>query len=105
MPNGSLNYRQWKDEDCRLRILMILNEQSDDALSSTLIRKSLFAMGHNTSPDYVLAQLDALADVGGVKLTPSADPEIVIAVLTQAGIDHLERRTPLRGVAAVVQRR
>ena len=103
MPNSG--YADYKGEECRLRILQMLYDERDDTLSSTLIRKQLYSWGHNTSAEYVLAQLDILNEVGGVRLMASADPEIVIATLTNDGREHVERRKQLRRVAPVIDKR
>lgn len=98
------DYHEHKARDCRLRILQELIREPNDTMASPLLRDRLRNWAHDTTLPYLRRQLDHLAEIGAVRLTPSADPDIVIATLTPVGIDHLRRRTELPGVTALVDK-
>ncbi len=86
-----------KAADARLVILRGLYEQTDHTLNETLLQKVLETYGHNVSRDYVRTQLRALKDLGAVWLLDRS--AIMVASLTRAGVDHVERRAVIEGVA------
>lgn len=83
--------------DARLIILRELHRQTDGRLNETLLTKTLDTFGHNRSREWVRTQLRKLAELGAVKVTEAGS--IMIASVTRAGVDHVERRTVIEGVA------
>lgn len=89
-------------EDARLVILRELARQADGRLNETLVARTLDAFGYNRSREWVRTQLNKLAELGAVRLAsidrPEAEP-LCVATITRAGLDHVERRHALDGVA------
>lgn len=83
--------------DARLVILRELNKQTDGRLNEALLTKTLDAFGHNRSREWVRTQLHKLAELGAVKVTEVSS--IMVAAITRSGIDHVERRAIIEGVA------
>jgi hypothetical protein len=83
--------------DARLVILRELNQQTDGRLNEALLTKTLDAFGHNRSREWVRTQLRKLAELGAVKVTEVGN--IMVAAITRNGVDHVERRTIIEGVA------
>lgn len=97
----SIDYAKVRAEEARLDILKELHRQSDDQLSDRLLREALYALGHNRSQEYLRTQLRKLEEVGAVRLTQVGD--VIIAKITAAGIDHVERAHFLDGVKRPVR--
>ena len=91
------DFDQYVAEDARLTILRELASQRDGRLNSTILTKVLFAFGHNPSREWLFAQLEHLRKHGAVTLGEAGS--IVIATITETGIDHVERRHWIEGVA------
>lgn len=83
--------------DARLIILRELNRQTDGRLNEVLLTKTLDTFGHNRSREWVRTQLRKLAELGAVKVTEAGS--IMVAAITRSGIDHVERRAIIEGVA------
>jgi len=83
--------------DARLIILRELHKQTDGRLNETLLTKTLDAFGHNRSREWVRTQLRKLAELDAVKVTEISG--IMVAGITRSGVDHVERRTVIEGVA------
>jgi DNA-binding transcriptional ArsR family regulator len=81
----------------RLVILQALAAEFNGHLGDELLQKAVDLRLVARSLEWVRTQLAALEEVGAVTL--QQDGNRVIAVLTQAGRDHIERRRPLAGVA------
>lgn len=88
-------------EDARLVILRDLARQADGRLNETLVAKRLDAFGYNRSRQWP-PQLNKLAELGAVRLAsihrPELDP-LSVATITRTGLDHVERRHAIEGVA------
>lgn len=84
-------------EDARLVILRELASQRDGRLNSTILLQVLFSFGHNPSREWLFAQLEHLRERGAVTLGDAGS--IVIATITEAGLDHVGRRRWIEGVA------
>lgn len=91
------DYRQFVAENVRLIILRALAEENDYTLNESLIRRTLETFGHIKGRDYVRAQLVWLAEEAGA-ISLSEAGSIMIATLTRAGLEHVERRQILPGV-------
>jgi len=84
-------------EHARLIILRDLEEQSDRRLNSAMLQENLsLRWAINKTREWVHEELRFLAEMGGVTLLESAS--VLIATLTQKGLDHLEERVVITGV-------
>lgn len=90
-------YAQFLAEKGRLVILEALAAEFNGHLGDELLQKAVDLRLVARSLEWVRTQLTVLEDVGAVTL--QRDGNRVIAVLTQVGRDHIERRRPLAGVA------
>ncbi|MGD0564530.1 MAG: hypothetical protein ABSA66_15745 [Roseiarcus sp.] len=85
------------EREARLVVLRMLAEQSDRRLNSSLLRDELAERwAINRSRDWLHVQLRFLADIGAAHLTEAGS--VMIAEITQRGLDHVERRIVLDGV-------
>ena len=85
------------ERESRLVALKMLAEQPDRRLNSSLMREALAdSWAINRSRDWVHIQLRFLAEIGAVSLTEAGT--VLIATLTDRGLDHVERRVVLDGV-------
>ena len=85
------------EREARLVVLRMLAEQSDRRLNSSLLRDELAdRWAINRSRDWLHVQLRFLADIGAAHLTEAGS--VLIAEITQRGLDHVERRIVLDGV-------
>ena len=91
------DYRKFVAEDVRRIVLEELARQPDYTLNDDLLLRVLETFGHKKPRDYLRGELDWLARAGAATLTDVGG--IVIAVLTERGLEHVERRRVLPGVA------
>lgn len=84
-------------EDARLVILKALAQESNNTLNESILTKVLETFGHTRSREWVRTQLMKLQELGAVRTVEAGT--VVIASLTQAGLDHVERRSIIAGVA------
>lgn len=85
------------EREARLVVLRMLAEQPDGRLNSSLMREELAERwAINRSRDWVHLQLRALEEIDAVNLTEAGS--VLIATLTERGLDHVERRVVLDGV-------
>jgi hypothetical protein len=99
-------YASHYDQSVRLCILKALNEQVDGRLNDHVLSETLRDFAFTKGRSYTLNQLQYLADeVGAVNLTHIGS--VVVAEITEDGVDHVERRRVLSGVAkpSAAQRR
>ena len=92
-----MSFDAYLTEDARLVILKELVRQPDGALNETILVRVLDSFGHRRSRDWLRTQLRAMADVGAVTITQAGS--VMIATITRAGQDHVERRTIIEGIA------
>lgn len=92
-----MSFDEHLTQDARLVILKELARQGDFRLNDAMLMKVLDAMGHRRSRDWLMTQLGKLQEIGAVKISRAG--EIAVAQITQAGLDHVERRSFLAGVA------
>lgn len=83
-------------EHARLIMLRELAEQSDHRLNSALMRDHLQRWAINKPREWVHDELRWLAEMGAVTLIQTGS--VLIATLTQKGLDHVERRIVMTGV-------
>lgn len=92
-----MSFEHFLTEDARLIILRELHRQMDGRLNDTILTRVLESFGHNRSREWVRTQLRKLDELGGVKLTEAGT--VIVAQITRAGADHVERRSVIEGVA------
>lgn len=93
----SKDYSQYLTERGRLVILQVLAAEFNGHLREELIQRALDAKFLERSLDWLRTQLHALAEIGAIKIID--DDGSLIASITRTGRDHVDRRTPLGGVA------
>lgn len=93
----SEQYRRDEELNARLTILKAVHEEQDHQLNDILIQKRLDYFGHRKSKDWVRTQLRAMADLGVFTLREVGTA--MVAEITETGIDHVERRTVVEGIA------
>lgn len=89
-------YDEHLTRDARLVILKELAAQADGRLNEVLLEKVLDAFGHHRSREWVRTQLRKLEELGAVRIAEVGS--VLVAAITRAGIDHVERRSFLDGV-------
>lgn len=93
---------QRSQADARLAILAELARQNDATLNVLSIERVLDAIGIRRSRDWIETQLMRLSELGAVTLRTPELPglgKVIVASLTRAGRDHVDRRAPLAGVS------
>lgn len=91
------DYRKYVAEDCRRIILETLAREPSVTLNEHLIAAELEAHGHRKPRDYVREQIDWLDKRGAVAVREAGG--VVIAQLLTKGLEHVERRELMPGVA------
>lgn len=91
------DFDSYLTEDARLVILRALAGEVNASLNETILTKVLDTFGHRRSREWVRTQIMKLHELGAVKVTQAGS--VAIASLTQAGLDHVERRSPIAGIA------
>jgi hypothetical protein len=84
-------------EDCRLIILKELSRQLDYRLNETLLTVALETFGHRKPREYVREQIKVLEALDAVTVVQAGT--VMVATITRRGLDHVERRTLIEGVA------
>lgn len=92
-----MNYDEHMTLDARLVILKELATQPDGRMHEVLIEKVLDVFGHHRSRDWIRTQLRKLEDLGVVRVDEAGS--VLVARITRAGLDHVERRSFVEGVA------
>lgn len=92
-----MSYSEHVARDARLVILRALAKETDGRLNETVLTAALDSFGYRRSRDWVRTQLRMLEEVGAVANTEAGS--ILVASLTRAGLDHVERRTVIEGIA------
>lgn len=83
--------------DARFFILRELTEQIDGQSNDVHLRRMLDAQGIRRAPEWVVTQLNKLAELGAVKVTMGGT--IAIAAITPAGRHHVGERSVIAGVS------
>lgn len=92
-----MSYAEFMTADARLVILRELARMTDGRMNEAILVKILDTFGHNRSRDFVRTQLRALADLGAITIAEAGT--VMIATITRTGLDHVERRAVIEGVA------
>jgi hypothetical protein len=71
--------------------------QSDGRLNETILTSVLDSFGYSRSREWVRTQMRKLAEIGAAQVT-EAGP-FLVSTITRAGVDHLERRSFIEGIA------
>jgi len=93
----SEQYRRDDELNARLTILKAVHEEQDHQLNDILIQKRLDLFGHRKSKDWVRTQIRTMADLGVFTLREVGTA--MVAEITETGVDHVERRTVVEGIA------
>jgi len=91
------DFAAYSERDARLIILRELAKQTDGRLNETLLTHVLHAHGHNRSAEWVRTQLRKLEELGAISIWSVR--EFMVAEIRRAGLDHVERRSLIEGVA------
>ncbi len=84
--------------DARLAMLTALAKETDGSLTDHILTRVLDVAGIRRSRDFVRTQMRALAALGAVRLIESGEGTVMVAAITRAGRDHVERRGLIEGV-------
>ena len=90
-------YGEFYEADARLVILKELAKQTDGRLNEAILTRVLDTFGFHRSREWVRTQLRKLEDVRAITLMEAGT--VLVAMITRAGVDHVERRSVLEGVA------
>jgi hypothetical protein len=82
--------------DARLIIVRELAAQPGYSLNEALLSETLQSFGITRSRDWLRDELRALAELGAVTVTEIGT--VKVAVLTNKGLDHVERRIVIEGI-------
>lgn len=89
-------YAKLIEEDIRLVILQILNQDSDYSHNESILKAALGAMGHSISSDRLRTELAWLNEQGAVQTTDVGG--IIVAKLTMRGQDAATGAATIPGV-------
>lgn len=90
------DFEEFSARDARLIILRGLHAQTDGRMNEKLLTALLETFGHHRSRDYVRTQLLKMKELGAVSLVEAGT--VLIATITRAGCDHVERRSVISGI-------
>jgi hypothetical protein len=91
------DYRKFINEDCRRLILEALSKEPSSSLNEGMLSRVLEAHGHRKPIDYVREQIEWLGEREAVHVTEVAG--LLIPKLLTKGLEHVERRALIPGVA------
>jgi repressor of nif and glnA expression len=91
------DYEEFNRLDARLIILRELAKQTSGRLNETIITAALDMFGHNRSREWVRTELRKLEELGAVRIAEAGS--VLVATITRSGIDHVERRSVIEGIA------
>lgn len=92
-----MNYAEVIERDARLVILKELSRQVDGRLNETVLVHVLDQFAIKRSRDWVRTQIRAMAELGAVTFEEIGT--VFVASLTRRGLDHVERRAIIEGIA------
>ena len=91
------NYQEYEEQQARLCILKELARQTDHRANDALIERVLDVYGYRRSREWIKTQMRKLQELGAVSVTEIGS--VMVAELKRAGLDHVERRSVIEGVA------
>ena len=92
-----MDYREHATQNARLIILRELASETDYRLNETILGKVLDSFGHAFARSWLREQLQIMETLGAIVLTKAGST--LVAEITRAGIEHVERRTTIDGIA------
>jgi hypothetical protein len=92
-----VNYEEHMTHDARLVILKELARQGHGRMNEVILERVLDVFGHHRSRDWIRTQLRKLEELGAVRIDEVGT--VMVATLTRAGLDHVERRSFIEGIA------
>jgi hypothetical protein len=95
--SGAYNYQKHVEEDVRLIVLRELSAQPAGRLNDTVLTRVVDDLGHTKSRDWIRTQLRKLEELGAIRILTAGT--VLVAELTAAGQEHVERRSFIEGVA------
>jgi len=84
-------------KEARLYILRELAEQTNGRLSASLLKRVLDAHEIHRDRDWIETQLEKLEALGAISIIHAGT--MPIAVIERVGLDHLEQRAVISGIA------
>lgn len=90
-------YGDFVTKDARLVILRELAAMPDGRLNEVVLTAVLDAFGYRRSREWVRTQLNVVAELGAVRISEVGS--VLVAEITRAGVDHVERRSVIDGIA------
>lgn len=94
---SDISFAEHSARDARLCILRELHRQVDGRLNEVILAQVLSAWGHNRSREWVRTQIRKMEELGAIVVTMLG--EYLVAEITRAGTDHIERRSIIEGIA------
>ena len=91
------DFDEFLTHDARLVMLRELSQRTDYRLNESALTKVLDIFGHHRSREWVRTQLRKLEELGAVRV--EENNRIMVATITRAGLDHVERRSVIEGVS------
>lgn len=91
-----MNYRADREQHFRLIVLKALAEQNDYQSNDAVLQGIAATFGISETRDFTKAQLRFLEDAGAA--TISEHGTVLIARVTDRGLDHVQGRTVIDGV-------
>lgn len=91
------DYEKYLAADARLIILRELSNQRGYALNETILSAVLDSFGHKRSRDWLRTQLRKLEELGAISLAEVGS--VLVAKINSNGLDHVDMRTTIEGVA------
>lgn len=92
-----MSYPDYLETDARLVILKELSKQNDGRLNETILDKVLDDFAYNRSREWLRTQLRKMEELGAIELKKVGT--VLIASITRAGLDHVQRRSVIEGIA------
>lgn len=92
-----MTYDEDVARDARFFILRELTQQIDGQSNDVHLRRVLDAQGIRRAPEWIVTQINKLAELGAVKVTMAGT--IAIAAITPAGRHHVDERSVIAGVS------
>lgn len=91
-----VDYKERVAQDAQLTILKELATENSFSLNESILRDVLDTFGINRDREWIRAQLKQLASLDAITVRMAGS--VMIAVLTQSGLDHVNRRTAIDGI-------
>jgi len=92
-----VSYDDYLAAGARLVILKELAKWPDGRLNEADLTIVLDTFAYRRSREWVRTQLNKLTELGAVSTTQAGS--VMIATITRAGLDHVERRAVIEGIA------